>query len=41
MANLIPSDYKVTVDIDDADIFKIGLAVYIAIIGLQLFKRMK
>lgn len=35
----IPNSYNVNLDIDDSDIFKIGLVVYIAMIGLLMFKK--
>lgn len=34
----IPTDYKVNLDIDDSDIMKIGLVIYIAIVALKIFK---
>jgi hypothetical protein len=38
---LIPDTYKVQVDLDDSDIFKLGLVVYIAIVAWGLLKKGK
>lgn len=36
---LIPNEYTVNLNIDDSDIFKIGLVVYIALVGYLIFKK--
>lgn len=39
MASLIPDTYNVKIDINDDDIFKIGLVVYVAVIMYHLFRK--
>lgn len=38
MASFIPTNFKIALDIDDADILKIGVVIWLAVVGWKLLK---